>query len=131
MLRVPGCPAALAGPEWSTTQQRLLHQDALEARLASFTREHDADALMAQLQAAGVPAGVVRGALEAVDDPQLNARNWFQSMTHPDVGVHKYNGFQWRFADCALIAHTPPPRLGEHAEQLLPRLGLDPNGSPS
>lgn len=126
LLRVPGIPASLAAAEFASLEQRLLRQDALEAQLANFTREREADALMAQLQAAGVPAGVVRGALEAVDEPHLAARGWFVSMTHPDVGTHKYNGFPWRFADCELLAHTPPPRLGEHARGLLGELlGLD------
>lgn len=74
---------------------------------------------MEQLQAAGVAAGVVRGAIEGLSDPHLSARNWFTPMTHPDLGEHLYNGFPWRFSECALVAHSPPPRLGEHSEVLL------------
>ena len=74
---------------------------------------------MLKLQLAGVPAGVVRGAIEGLTEPQLAARDWFKDMTHPDLGTHKYNGFPWRFADCELKALIPPPRLGEHTDELL------------
>ena len=81
---------------------------------------------MRRLQAAGVPAGVVRGQAEALADPQLAATGWFKTMTHPDLGSHQYNGFPWRFASRRLVAALPPPRLGEHSALLLhEKLGLD------
>jgi crotonobetainyl-CoA:carnitine CoA-transferase CaiB-like acyl-CoA transferase len=68
----------------------------------------------------------VRGLAEAVEDPQLAARDWFKAMTHPDLGTHRYNGFPWRLANRELIAALPPPRLGEHSRLLLAgKLGLD------
>jgi crotonobetainyl-CoA:carnitine CoA-transferase CaiB-like acyl-CoA transferase len=109
-------------PRFATLQGRLENQDALEARLADWTRGQEVDALMHRLQLAGVPAGVVRGAVEGLNEPQLAALDWFKDMTHPDLGTHKYNGFPWRFAGCELKASIPPPRLGEHTDLLLKEL---------
>ena len=56
----------------------------------------------------------------------LSATGWFKTMTHPDLGSHRYNGFPWRFASRELVAASPPPRLGEHSALLLhEELGLD------
>ena len=123
--------AALVGPpldqpRFETLAGRRAAQDEIDATLAAWTAGFDAEALMGRLQGAGVPAGVVRGLAEAIDDPQLTARGWFKTMTHADLGEHRYNGFPWRFAGRELVAATPPPRLGEHSALLLTeKLGLD------
>lgn len=122
LCEVAGCPDALKDPRFATLEGRLLHQDILDASLAEWSRAFDADDLMSALQAAGVPAGVVRSAREGLDEPHLTARDWFKAMTHPDLGTHKYNGFPWRFTDCQLVATRPPPRLGEHSEEVLREL---------
>ena len=119
LAALTGGEGCAADPRFATLAGRLADQDALEGWLAAWTRDQDADALMDRLQRAGVPAGVVRTAAEGLTEPQLAARRWFKDMTHPDLGTHKYNGFPWRFADCELVAHTPPPRLGEHSDLLL------------
>jgi crotonobetainyl-CoA:carnitine CoA-transferase CaiB-like acyl-CoA transferase len=123
--------AAMVGPPldqpgFQTLAARRAAHDAVDAALAAWTAGFDAEALMGRLQSAGVPAGVVRGLAEAIDDPQLAARGWFKTMTHADLGEHRYNGFPWRFAGRELVAATPPPRLGEHSALLLQeKLGLD------
>ena len=109
----------------SLAARRAAH-DAIDAAISAWTSGFDADELMGRLQGAGVPAGVVRGLAEAIDDPHLTARGWFKTMTHADLGEHRYNGFPWRFAGRELVAATPPPRLGEHSALLLrEKLGLD------
>ena len=119
--------APLDGPGFNELADRRAAHDLIDAHLAAWTRGFEADELMRQLQAAGVPAGVVRGQAEALDDPQLSATGWFKTMTHPDLGSHQYNGFPWRFANRELFAASPPPRLGEHSALLLQeKLGLDP-----
>ena len=122
LLTVEGRPPELEAEIFARVAGRLAHQDRLEASLSAWTARCDADALTASLQAAGVAAGVVRTLAEALDDPHLQARDWFKPMTHPNLGTHRYNGFLWRFADCALNPGLPPPRLGEHSEVLLKEL---------
>ncbi len=119
LAALPGAPATLANPAWRTLAGRLADEDALEAAVEAWTRTWGADALMGVLQAAGAAAGVVRGCTEGLAEPHLTARDWFKPMTHPDLGEHLYNGFPWRFAECALVATLPPPRLGEHSEAIL------------
>ena len=118
--------ADLAGPDYATPCARAAAHDALDARIAAWTREHDAEALMARLQAAGVPAGAVRRVSEAMADPHFAARDWFLTLHRPDIGAHRHNGYAWRHTDAARPAPRPPPRLGEHSEAVLrDELGLN------
>jgi crotonobetainyl-CoA:carnitine CoA-transferase CaiB-like acyl-CoA transferase len=94
----------------------------LEKRLSTWTRTHDAEELMVALQGLGIPAGVVRGVQEGLDDPHLTERQWFRRLSRADIGEHRYNGYAWRFAGCGLKLSSPPPRLGEHSEEVLKQL---------
>jgi crotonobetainyl-CoA:carnitine CoA-transferase CaiB-like acyl-CoA transferase len=119
LLALGACPPELRDARYASLEGRQRHEDVLEAILTDWTRTQDADALMRLLQAAHVPAGVVRGLVEGLDDPHLTARDWFKTMSREDIGAYKYNGFPWRFSRCELLATLPPPRLGEHSEALL------------
>jgi crotonobetainyl-CoA:carnitine CoA-transferase CaiB-like acyl-CoA transferase len=124
-LGAAGLPEQLRDPRFDTEALRRRYEDDLERLIGAWTAQRDADALMSELQALGVPAGVVRSLVEGLNDPQMVARDWFKTMSRPDLGAHKYNGFPWRFGRCVLEATLPPPRLGEHSEELLrERLGL-------
>ena len=78
--------------------------------------------------AADSPAGApVLTPVEAFDEPQLAARNWFIPIDAPGLGVSRHPGFLWRFDGTALAPPRPPPKLGEHSDEVLrERLGLSP-----
>ena len=124
---MPGFPDSLHASAFATLDGRRRNEDLLETLLGEWTARWEARALMMELQARGVPAGVVLRWAEAVKDPHLVARDWFLNIDHPDIGVRAYNGFAWRFASCALKVKAPPPRLGEDSELILrERLSLSP-----
>jgi crotonobetainyl-CoA:carnitine CoA-transferase CaiB-like acyl-CoA transferase len=126
-LRAVAADAApwLQDARFATAAGRLAAVDELEERIGRWTARYPAEELMERLQAAGIPAGVVRPIERMVEDPHLLARRWFQSMTHPDTGTHRYNGFPWRFSRTPAVAVRPPPRIGEHSEAILvEELGL-------
>jgi crotonobetainyl-CoA:carnitine CoA-transferase CaiB-like acyl-CoA transferase len=81
---------------------------------------------MAELQAAGVPAGMMQRVTDYADDPHLTERQFLRTLTHPRVrrSLPTENG-------PALFQHIPDPELrpapmlGEHTRQLCrDRLGL-------
>ena len=125
LLTMPEVPAELSSDRYTTLTGRRGDEDRLEALLGAWTMGWDGEALMKALQARGVSAGVVRRIAEAVGDPHLVARKWFKPAERPDLGLHSYNGFPWRFESFEPDIHIPPPRLGEHSASVLrEELGL-------
>jgi len=124
--------AAMGDPEWAddpalaTAAGRLARRDALDARLAAWTRDFAPYELMAGLQAAGVPAGVVQNVPELLRDPQLAHRRHFQRLEHPVLGPLLVERSGIRLAESPGGFEHPGPLLGEHTDAVLGDLiGLD------
>jgi crotonobetainyl-CoA:carnitine CoA-transferase CaiB-like acyl-CoA transferase len=96
------------------------------AARAEWCTERSPEEAAEELRRAGVAAAPVVAAFEALDDPQLQARGFFQRMTHVDVGEQDYPGFPVRLsAGPHEWWSGPAPTLGEHTEQVLRReLGI-------
>ena len=74
----------MGSPQWAVDQRfatgdaRWRNADALDACVESWTIDHDAEEVMAILQAAGVSAGVVQTGADVSRDPQLQDRGFFR-----------------------------------------------------
>ncbi len=113
-------PELAADERYADVVSRHHHRDAIEAELTAWTAEHDAAALMARLQKAGVPATALLHHEEMTEDPQLAERGFFQRITHPEAGTHLYPGTMAQLSRTPLApARGPAPCLGEHNEELL------------
>jgi len=71
---------------------------------------------MAELQAAGVPAGAVLTIPEVFVDPHLRARGFWEQIAHPDAGVWDVDGVAWRLRERPAHVRIPAPRFAEHNE---------------
>ena len=57
--------------------------------------------------------------MEALDDPQLNARGFFESLPTGDEGKpFRYPGLTFRMQRTPNALRTPPARLGEHNREI-------------
>lgn len=119
LVAAMGTPAWAREPRFATAAGRVAHQDDLDARLAAWTRESGAYLLMAQLQGAGVPAGVVQHLDELLHDPQLAHRRHFVSLDHAVLGVLPYerSGFRLSASDGGF--DDSGPLLGEDNDLVL------------
>ncbi|MBI2866138.1 MAG: CoA transferase [Chloroflexi bacterium] len=64
------------GAQFRSVLGRLHHQDELDRQISTWTQLHSPEQLMATLQAAGVPAGVVASPADLLRDPQLRHRSY-------------------------------------------------------
>ncbi len=117
--------AAIAGlvrPRWATLEGRLADVDAVEAAVAAWTADQDAEDLAARLQATGVEAVPVADFGDAAADPQLRTRGHFVALDHPVLGPGEYerNGIRVSGAPCGY--ERPSPLLGQHTDEVLTEL---------
>ncbi len=118
LCRVLGSPGLAADPRYTSAAGRRKHRVKLEASIGALTATRDKEALFHELQGAGVCAAPVRDSLEILEDPQLNARDWFREIHMPAVGTHRYPGYLFKLRNTSDEVRLPPPRLGEHNEEL-------------
>jgi crotonobetainyl-CoA:carnitine CoA-transferase CaiB-like acyl-CoA transferase len=111
---------ALGQPAWAIQEKfaglvgRLQHQAELDAYLAAWTSTQDARQAMAHLQAYGVAAGMVFAEPEVYTDPHLNARGFFETVTHRECGTHRYPGMLWKMSKTPGHIRSAACCLGEH-----------------
>jgi crotonobetainyl-CoA:carnitine CoA-transferase CaiB-like acyl-CoA transferase len=119
LRRALGEPAWAADPRFATSAGRVQSAEAIDGQIAAWTRERTPDAVMATLQAAGVPAGVVQRSSDLLRDPQLQHRGFFHPLQHPEMGEVPYEGHQFLIDGYASGPRTAAPCLGEHNIEVL------------
>ncbi|MEM7217768.1 MAG: CoA transferase [Pseudomonadota bacterium] len=109
----------------ATSAGRLADHDAIDARLADWTRERDRYAVMETLLAAGVPAGAMQRSSDLAADPQYAHRGFHKVHVHAEMGEVPYAGNQFNIAGYTAGPFGPAPLFGEHNESVLrDELGL-------
>ncbi len=91
----------------------------VDRRIAAWTTAWERDDVVQQLIDAGIPAAPVLSAADLLVDPQLVARGFFRTVTHPQTGTHRYPGMPWHPAKRPWRAPTPAPLFGEHNDSVL------------
>jgi crotonobetainyl-CoA:carnitine CoA-transferase CaiB-like acyl-CoA transferase len=65
-----------------------------------------------------IPCVPVKTFDEVLDDPQLNARGYFQGVQHPEAGSYRYPGPPYRLSASPCQIVRPAPTLGQHNEEI-------------
>jgi crotonobetainyl-CoA:carnitine CoA-transferase CaiB-like acyl-CoA transferase len=116
-----GRPELANDARFGTRDQRVVNVEALNAIIEAFTRTHASAALVALLDAAGVPAAEVRTPGEAGRDWRVRAREETVTLQHPvygDVADIIGTGVPIAFSAASTGADSPAPRLGEHNDMI-------------
>jgi crotonobetainyl-CoA:carnitine CoA-transferase CaiB-like acyl-CoA transferase len=74
-----------------------------------------------------VAAERVQRVIDLFHDPQLQAREFFVTLDHPDTGPYAYTGPPVRYGAESGSVGRPAPTVGEHYEWTLVLLGVSPS----
>lgn len=117
-----GRPGLADDARYATEPARHTNQEDLEEPITTWTSAREHYAAMAELQAAGVPAGAVLKVPDLFENPQLRARGFWESTAHPDSGVWDIDGVAWRLTEHPAHVRLPAPRFAEHNAYVLHHL---------
>ena len=120
-----GQPELLSDPRLAYPIDRRQHQEELDEIISVWTRQRTPHQAMNTLQEAGVPAGAVLNAGQALVDRQYLDRGFFEVVHNPpevDLRSKGYVGRAWKFSGSETGIKGPAPRLGEANNYVLGEL---------
>jgi crotonobetainyl-CoA:carnitine CoA-transferase CaiB-like acyl-CoA transferase len=120
--KATGNPAWTKDPKFTTLLNRVKNRHELDALVEEWTINFKPEEVMAVMQAAGVPAGMLSNTQDLFDDPQLRHYHHFNELDHPTMGTCAfYQGPGFRLSE-AEYEVARPPLLGEHNEYVYTKI---------
>ncbi|MDQ6685194.1 MAG: CoA transferase [Pseudomonadota bacterium] len=112
-------------PTLSGNLGRVARAAEIDAAIGAWTQSLDIDAVLAALAAADVPASRTYTIAELADDPHYAARGNIEHIASSTGGTVAAPGIVPRLSQTPGRVRQAAPRLGEHTEATLQRLGYD------
>jgi crotonobetainyl-CoA:carnitine CoA-transferase CaiB-like acyl-CoA transferase len=112
-------------PEWAKDERfasnglRVRNRTILVPLLEEIFRRSPKAYWLERLEAAGIASGPINEISDVFADPQVAARNMIVEVEHPLGGPLKLVANPLRMSATPLDRYDPPPRLGQHTDELL------------
>lgn len=121
MCAALGLTAVAADPRFTTNELRIAHRDDLVSLIEGAIGEIPRDALIAVLEAAGVPAGPINSIADAFAHPQIVHRKMRIDTADSAAAGGTVPGLRAPliFDGAPAVSSRPAPRLGQHNAELL------------
>jgi crotonobetainyl-CoA:carnitine CoA-transferase CaiB-like acyl-CoA transferase len=119
LCRAIGQPQLATDARFGSASARKAHEEALDQILTAWTTAREKWEVTRVLQAVGVAAFPSMSGKDLVEDPHLNARDFFVRLSHPEVGVRTHMGMPWLLTRGPNGVRRPAPLLGQDTDQVL------------
>ena len=114
-----GQPELAQEPRFATNALRQGARDELTGIIESRLKQHTRAEWLEVLERAEIPAGPILDLGEAFDNRLAEGRGMRIEVEHPSAGRIKQVAPPWKLDGGSLPVRRPPPRLGEHTEEVL------------
>jgi formyl-CoA transferase len=126
LVEVMGEPSLKEHEHFKGHAERGHHMEELDEIITLWTSKYDADVLLEELHANGVPAGRIYRAKDMFSDPHFAAREAIIKLVHPQIGELAMHNVFPRLSETPGKVRTVGPMLGEHNDEIYKGLlGLD------
>lgn len=119
LVRGLGSPTELSRSDYSSHRGRRRHQEDIDTALHALINQRPLNELVKLLADCDVPVGEVRLGGNSSEHPQLAARDFYEVLDHPVVGMHPFVTPPFRSRHVASWLRNPAPTLGQDNHQLL------------
>jgi formyl-CoA transferase len=109
-------------PRFITNAGRVENRQALISILKPILLTRSANDWLSAMESAGIPCGPINTLDKVFAEPQVEARAMLIEMKHSTIGKLPLVGSPLRFSETPVEYRLPPPRLGEHTEEVLDEL---------
>lgn len=110
-------------PRFASNPDRTRNRAELEPILIEIFAEHDAHTWAERLSSAGVPSGPVNTIDQVLSMPQVLHEGLVVDLPRHDIPDFRMAGPAIRLSDTPVTIRRPPPKLGEHTDEVLVELG--------
>jgi len=107
---------------FSLNSERVENRDELITILKPIFLRRTSGEWLSALESVGIPCGPINTLDKVFAEPQVEAREMLIEMDHPIIGKLSLVGSPLKFSETPVGYKLPPPRLGEHTEEVLKEL---------
>jgi crotonobetainyl-CoA:carnitine CoA-transferase CaiB-like acyl-CoA transferase len=107
---------------FAKNSERVKNRDELISILKPIFLIRTAGEWLSMLENAGIPCGPINALDKVFSMPQVDAREMLIHMPHEGIGDLRLVGSPLKFSDTPVDYRLPPPRLGEHTDEILRQL---------
>lgn len=116
---VIGRPELVEDPLYLTNDLRCQnYENGLQQLITEWTKQHTKAELEEIFDEAGIPCGPVLNMKEAIEHPQIQAREMMVHMEHPTIGEMYFQGCPVKLSKTPPSIDTPAPLLGQHNQEI-------------
>jgi crotonobetainyl-CoA:carnitine CoA-transferase CaiB-like acyl-CoA transferase len=126
LMGVIGRPDLADDPRFAHNDGRAAQAALIDAAIAGWTSHHPIEHVLAELEAADVPAGRIYSVADIVADPHYQARDMILRQRLPDGVEVAMPGIVPKLSDTPGAVRWQGPALGEHTDAVLAQLGMTP-----
>jgi len=112
-------PRLADDPRFATNRLRGEHRAELLGLVQPIFQKLSRGEWLDRFRGQGIPSGPINTLDEVYRDPQVEHLGIVQEVDHPSAGRIKLAGSPIRADESQLPVRLPPPRLGEHTEEVL------------
>ena len=116
-----GLPQLPADPRFTRNADRVANREAIVQILSEHFIGDRAQAWISRIHPRGVPIGAINSIAQALDEPQVKARNMLVNIPHPLKPDFVTVGSPIKMSGTPVEYLRPAPMLGEHTDEVLKR----------
>jgi formyl-CoA transferase len=118
LCEVIGHPELSRDLRFSTNAGRVENRDAMISILNPIFKTRSGNDWLSAFESSGIPCGPINTLDKVFAEPQVEARLMQIEMEHPTIGKLPLVGSPLKFGETPVEYRFPPPRLGEHTEEI-------------